>query len=86
MKQNVKQNNVHDEQITVAKLREEKFKRLESTSIMNKKNDFFLNCYGNKFGHVYRVQMTEYQITMKQMQTLTHRFWERSHLSTDAQK
>ena len=37
---------------------------------MNEKNDFFVNCYGNKFGIVYRVYMTEYQITMKQMQIL----------------
>ena len=32
---------------------------------MNKENDFFVNCYGNKFGDVYRIQMTEYQITIK---------------------
>ena len=37
---------------------------------MNKKDDLFVNCYGNKFGDVYRVQMTEYQIAMKQMQIL----------------
>ena len=37
---------------------------------MNKKNDFFQNCYGNKFGNVYSMWMTEYQITMKQMQIL----------------
>ena len=37
---------------------------------MNKKNDFFVNCYGNKFGYVYLVLMTEYQIAMKQMQIL----------------
>ena len=24
------------------------------TTLMNKKNDFFVNCYGNKFGDVYR--------------------------------
>ena len=48
-------NKVHDEQIIVAKLRQEKFKRWESTTIMNEKNDFFVNCYGNKFGIVYRV-------------------------------
>ena len=30
---------------------------------MNKKNDFFVNCYGNKFGDVYRIWMTEYQTT-----------------------
>ena len=35
---------------------------------MNKKNDFFVNCYGNKFGNVYRMQITEYQTYMKQMQ------------------
>ena len=39
----------------VAKLQQEKFKRWESTTIMNEKNDFFVNCYGNKFGIVYRV-------------------------------
>ena len=37
---------------------------------MNKENDFFVNCYGNKFGDVYRIQMTEYQITIKKMQIL----------------
>ena len=59
MKQNVKQNKVHDEQIIVAKL-------------WQKRNDFFVNCYGNKLGDVYRIYMymlmTEYQITMKRMQ------------------
>ena len=39
--------------IIVAKLRQEMFKREElSTFINNEKNDFFLNCYGNKFGDV----------------------------------
>ena len=37
---------------------------------MNKKDDLFVNCYGNKFGDIYRVKMTEYQITMKQSQIL----------------
>ena len=49
MKQNPKQNKVHDEQILVAKLRREKFKWYkESSTFMSKKNDFFVNCYGNK--------------------------------------
>ena len=26
---------------------------------MNKKNDFFVNCYGNKFGDVYRNNMKD---------------------------
>ena len=43
MKQNVKQNKVHDEQIIVAKLWQKK--------------DFFVNCYGNKFCDVYRIYM-----------------------------
>ena len=30
---------------------------------MNKKNDFFVTCYGNKFGDVYRIWMTKNQIT-----------------------
>ena len=51
MKQNVKQNKVHDEQIILAKLWQEKFKRSES----NKKNDFSVNCYKNKFGDIYRI-------------------------------
>ena len=39
--------------ITVAKLRQEMFEREElSTFINNEKNDFVLNCYGNKFGDV----------------------------------
>ena len=37
---------------------------------MNKENDFFVNGYGNKFGDVYRIRMTEYQITIKKMQIL----------------
>ena len=39
---------------------------------MNKKNDFFVNCYGKKFGYVFCIiiYMTEYQITMKQMQSM----------------
>ena len=55
MKQNVKQNKVHDEQIILAKLRKEKFKLEESSTFKNKKNDFFVNCYGNKFGDVYGI-------------------------------
>jgi len=55
MKQNVKQNKVHDEQIIMAKVRQEKFKQQESTTFMNKKNNFFVNCYGNKFGYGYHV-------------------------------
>ena len=71
MKQNVKQNKVHDEQIVVVKLWREMFKRWESNTFMNNKNDFFVNCYGSKFGVVYHIYlMTEYQITMKQMQFL----------------
>ena len=38
----MKQNEVHDEQIIVAKLWQEKFKRQESSTFMNKKNDLFL--------------------------------------------
>ena len=38
---------------------------------MNKKNDFFVNCYGKKFGYVFCIiYVTEYQITMKQMQSM----------------
>ena len=55
MKQSVKQNKVHDEQIIVAKLRWEMFKQWESSTFMNKKNDFFVNCYGNKFDIVYHI-------------------------------
>ena len=55
MKQNMKQNKIHDEQIIVAKLRQEKFQRWESTTFMNKKDDLFVNCYGNKCGDVHRV-------------------------------
>ena len=62
MKQNVKQNKVpvHDEQIIVGKLRQEMFKRWESSTFMNKKNDFFVNCYGNKFGDFCRIKTTKY--------------------------
>ena len=55
MKQNVKQNKVHNEQIVGAKLRREMFKRWESNTFMNNKNDFFVNCYGSKFGVVYDI-------------------------------
>ena len=55
IKQNVKQNKVHDQQIVVAKLRQQAFKQWESTTFLNKKNNFFFNCYGNKFGNVYCV-------------------------------
>ena len=52
----MKQNKVHDKQVIVAKFWHEKLKRWESTTCMNKKNDnFFVNCYGNKFGDVYHV-------------------------------
>ena len=49
------QNKVHDEQIILTKLRQEKFKQQESSTFMNKRNDFFVNCYGNKFGDVYHI-------------------------------
>ena len=55
MKQNVKQNKVHDEQIIVAKLRQEMLKRSESSTFINEKNDFSVNSYGNTFGDVYRI-------------------------------
>ena len=69
------QNKVHDEQIILTKLRQEKFKQQESSTFMNKRNDFFVNCYGNKFGDVYHIWMTEYQITMKKMQIKFLRFF-----------
>ena len=64
MKQNVKQNKVHDEEIIVAKLRSDKnqlpvwIKRTISLWTAMEVSD------------VYRVQKTEYQITIKQMQIL----------------
>ena len=64
LKQNVKQNKEHDEHIIVAKLQQEMFKRQESSTFMNKKNDFFVNCYGIKLA-MCTVYNAEYQITMK---------------------
>ena len=51
MKRNVEQNIVYDDQIIVAKLQQEMFKRYESST--SEKNNFFVNCHGNKFGDVY---------------------------------
>ena len=64
MKQNLKQNKVHEEEIIVAKLRSDKnqlpvwIKRTISLWTAMEVSD------------VYRVQKTEYQITIKQMQIL----------------
>ena len=66
LKQNVKQNKEHDEQIIVAKLQQEMFKQQESSTFMNKKNDFFVNCYGINLA-MCTVYNAEYQITMKQI-------------------
>ena len=60
----MKQNKEHDEQITVAKLPQEMFKRQESSTF--KKNDFFLNCYGINLA-MCAIYNAEYQITMKQI-------------------
>ena len=60
----MKQNKEHDEQIIVAKLPQEMFKRQESSTF--KKNDFFVNCYGINLA-MCAVYNTEYQITMKQI-------------------
>ena len=62
----MKQNKEHDEQIIVAKLQQEMFKRQESSTVMNKKNDFFVNCYGINLA-MCAVYNAEYQITMKQI-------------------
>ena len=59
----MKQNKAHDEQIIVAKLWQKSLSDKNQVPFMNKKNDFFVNCYGNKFGDVYRIWMTEYQTT-----------------------
>ena len=67
LKQNVKQNKEHDEQIIVAiKVKQEMFKRQESSTFMNKKNDFFVNCYGINLA-MCAIYNAEYQITMKQI-------------------
>ena len=55
-----------NEQIIVAKLQQEMFKRQESSTFMNKKNDFFLNCYGINLA-MCTIYNAEYQITMKQI-------------------
>ena len=61
-----------NEQIIVAKLQQEMFKRQESSTFMNKKNDFFLNCYGINLA-MCTIYNAEYQITMKQiMQNLRY--------------
>ena len=60
----MKQNKEHDEQITVAKLPQEMFKRQESSTF--KKNDFFVNCYGINLA-MCAIYNAEYQITMKQI-------------------
>ena len=62
----MKQNKEHDEQIIVAKLQQEMFKRQESSTFMNKKNDFFVNYYGINLA-MCPVYNAEYQITMKQI-------------------
>ena len=61
-----------NEQIIVAKLQQEMFKRQESSTFMNKKNDFFVNCYGINLV-MCTIYNAEYQITMKQiMQNLRY--------------
>ena len=60
----MKQNKEHDEQIIVAKLPQEMFKRQESSTF--KKNDFFVNCYGINLA-MCAIYNAEYQITMKQI-------------------
>ena len=62
----MKQNKEHDEQIIVAKLQQEMFKQQESSTFMNKKNDFFVNCYGINLA-MCAIYKAEYQITMKQI-------------------
>ena len=62
----MKQNKEHDEQIIVEKLQQEMFKRQESSTFMNKKNDFFVNCYGINLA-MCSVYNAEYQITMTQI-------------------
>ena len=63
----MKQNKEHDEQIIVAiKVKQEMFKRQESSTFMNKKNDFFVNCYGINLA-MCAIYNAEYQITMKQI-------------------
>ena len=42
------------------------FKRQESSTFMNKKNDFFVNCYGINLA-MCAIYNAEYQITMKQI-------------------
>ena len=62
----MKQNKEHDEQIIVAKLQQEMFKQQESSTFMNKKNDFFVNCYAINLA-MCAIYNAEYQITMKQI-------------------
>ena len=42
------------------------FKRQESSTFMNKKNDFFVNCYGINLA-MCAIYNAEYQITMNQI-------------------
>ena len=60
------QNKEQGDQIIVAKLQQEMFKRQESSTFMNKKNNFFVNCYGINLA-MSSVYNAEYQITMKQI-------------------
>ena len=62
----MKQNKEQGDQIIVAKLQQEMFKRQESSTFMNKKNNFFVNCYGINLA-MSSVYNAEYQITMKQI-------------------
>ena len=62
MKQNLKQNKVHDEEIIVAKLRSDK----NQLPVWIKRTISLWTAM--EVGDVYRVQKTEYQITIRQMQ------------------
>ena len=62
----MKQNKEQGDQIIVAKLQQEMFKRQESSTFMNKKNNFFVNCYGINLA-MSSIYNAEYQITMKQI-------------------